>query len=1375
MRTLNKSLTRLLARSQRELLLLILALSVGLTVMGEPLVYVDASDPNDPHISYDEDPYLYPNTPQYPTVIYTEAAGAGALGGTADPITSSAPVVQTSDPDTYSTPARYSWGYTPPVDPPGPHFTNGVPTKFDFGPGPVASGYTQVRKATAYGPTLGYGWGDPSKVVEFDRGIADPLTRDFCRVSSADGTPFYVDVPNGNYRVTVTVGDNSARSEMSIRANGLFEIASIGANAGQFATGSFPIQVTNGRLRFEFFGTARAANVAQINALTIEPIPDAVWNRPTIFLAGDSTVSDYGPSASWYIMGWGQALPQFFTGDVVIDNQAKGGRSSRSFHDEGSLDVCVNRMKPGDHLFIMFAINDSADESPNYRKTSPGTTFKAFLRKYVDAARSKGGIPVFVTSQIKCTYDLWGRFVNSVQGYPQAMRELGPELNVPVIDLNRMSIDDLTEIRPPEARSCYATWPDGRWDYIHLGPKGATRMAALVAKGVKETNLSVAQYLITVPDAPANLAATPVSTTEIALSWAAAPRASSYTVKRASVSGGPYTTVASKVSGTSFLDSALAPATTYYYVVSAVNVRGESANSVETSAATPAGAPTTPTQLRASAGNSQVTLAWTASAGASSYNVQRSATSGGPYTTIANPTAATYRDESVVNGNTYYYVVSARNAYGESASSSEVWATPAARALAAHWKFDEGSGTATADASGGGWNGVLVNGALWANGVTGSAVDLDGSNDYVSTPPGLVSTLTDFTVSTWVSLDSTPTWSRVFDFGSGINTYMFLTPYSSTGTARFAITTGSGAGEQQINGPAPLPTGGWHHVAVTLAGGVGILYVDGVEVARNSAMTLTPASLGNTTQNWIGRSQWNDPYLNGRVDDFRIYNSALSAAEISSLANTNNTAPAISAIADQTISVNSSTGPLAFTIGDAETAADSLTISASSSNPLLVPNANLSFGGSGSNRTVTVTPAANQSGSATITIAVTDGALSASTAFNLNVLVPPSITSQPQGQTVTAGSNATFTVVASGSEPLSYQWRFNGAAIAGATSASYTIASAQLVDAGEYSVVVANAVGSATSTAATLTVNVNAIFSGRATVLTANILGVTNAWSDTGPLPPEGGAKEASLLTLAEPELFAADVAHASTIGQADRARSEASAANFALNIGGVTVGADFLMSRALAVWQTNGTAVSGSAEVVGLLINGQPVAVSGEPNQIITLINGRVVINEQTASATAITVNALHLVLNGVADVVVSSAQAGLVSNLKPTPTGNDYVTGGGWITGTPSGAKGTFNVAGGVENSAFWGHLNFKDHGTGMKVKGTSVTAYQLGATPSSRRISGTAEIDGAAGFTYVVDVTDNGEPGQEDTFSLSLSNGYQASGTLGGGNIQLHQPGQ
>jgi hypothetical protein len=123
----------------------------------------------------------------------------------------------------------------------------------------------------------------------------------------------------------------------------------------------------------------------------------------------------------------------------------------------------------------------------------------------------------------------------------------------------------------------------------------------------------------------------------------------------------------------------------------------------------------------------------------------------------------------------------------------------------------------------------------------------------------------------------------VFDFGSGTGAYMFLAPASGDNTVRYAITI-SGGGEQQLNSSTVLSTGVWHHVAVTLSGSTGVLYIDGTAVATNSSMTLKPSSLGGTTQNYIGKSQYADPNLNGSVDDFRIYRRALSAGEVATLA-----------------------------------------------------------------------------------------------------------------------------------------------------------------------------------------------------------------------------------------------------------------------------------------------------------------------------------------------------------------------------------------------------------------------------------------------------------------------------------------------------------
>ncbi|MFC4598640.1 LamG-like jellyroll fold domain-containing protein [Cohnella hongkongensis] len=206
--------------------------------------------------------------------------------------------------------------------------------------------------------------------------------------------------------------------------------------------------------------------------------------------------------------------------------------------------------------------------------------------------------------------------------------------------------------------------------------------------------------------------------------------------------------------------------------------------------------------------------------------------------------------------------------------------------LVAHYLFDETGGTAAADASGNGRTATLSGDASWAAGHAANAVTFNGTNGYGSLPSGIVSGLNDFTIATWVKVNDTSNWTRIFDFGTGTTTNMFLTPRPGGAGLRFAITTGGSGAEQRISTTAAFPTGVWKHVAVTLNGTTGTLYVDGVSVATNANMTLKPSSLGSTNQNYLGRSQYaGDAYLNGSLDDFRIYNRALGAAEIAELFN----------------------------------------------------------------------------------------------------------------------------------------------------------------------------------------------------------------------------------------------------------------------------------------------------------------------------------------------------------------------------------------------------------------------------------------------------------------------------------------------------------
>ena len=182
------------------------------------------------------------------------------------------------------------------------------------------------------------------------------------------------------------------------------------------------------------------------------------------------------------------------------------------------------------------------------------------------------------------------------------------------------------------------------------------------------------------PAAPTGLTAT-AGDGSVALSWQESSGATSYKIHRATVSGGPYGLIASGVAGTSFTDSAVTNGTTYYYVVTASNLGGESEPSAEATATptAPLNPPPAPNGLAATAGDAQVALSWAAASGATSYSVKRATVSGGPYNTLISGLAATnYVDTSASNGTRYYYVVSASNSAGESANSIEASAEPAA-------------------------------------------------------------------------------------------------------------------------------------------------------------------------------------------------------------------------------------------------------------------------------------------------------------------------------------------------------------------------------------------------------------------------------------------------------------------------------------------------------------------------------------------------------------------------------------------------------------------------------------------------------------------------------------------------------------------------
>lgn len=297
-----------------------------------------------------------------------------------------------------------------------------------------------------------------------------------------------------------------------------------------------------------------------------------------------------------------------------------------------------------------------------------------------------------------------------------------------------------------------------------------------------------------------------------------------------------------------------------------------------------------PANLIVAAGDAKNILEWTPSHNLT-YNIKRSTTSGGPYSTLAHLATTRFTDTTVSNGTVYYYVVASVDSVGEVFSSTEVAASPNVGQMT-YLKFDEPNGIRAID-SWGAMHGTLAATATRSAGKYTNSLKLDGTaTAYATLPTGIVSSLSDFTISTWVKMDTLANWMRVFDFGNSTTQYMFLTLQAGTTTVngvrssivRYAIK--NGGTELNVSAPYAFPLSTWVQLAVTQSGNTARLYINGSLVSTNTALTIKPSQLTatgtttGTTLNYLGKSQFNDPVFNGSIDEFKIYKRALSDAEI---------------------------------------------------------------------------------------------------------------------------------------------------------------------------------------------------------------------------------------------------------------------------------------------------------------------------------------------------------------------------------------------------------------------------------------------------------------------------------------------------------------
>lgn len=353
--------------------------------------------------------------------------------------------------------------------------------KFDFGDGPVASGYTGITSKTKYTDALGYGivQGNVSAV---DRQWDDELTTDF--LTTKDELFFAVALPQGNYEVTVIFGDGEQESETTVKAEnrrlifdrvttagGVFvrKTATIRRMETKSVDGSVTMSIKDREkayltwdkvLTLRFSGKAPA-----IAGVEIKKKDDAT----TLWLCGNSTVVDQ-LTAPWST--WGQMIPHLFNSSVAIANYAESGLTSGGFLSMKRLNKILAEVKKGDYVFVEFGHNDqkNATDVKNY---------PANLKSYADQIKGKGATPVFV---IPTARQGDNDPKTSIGGLAQTMRETAQKLGVTFIDVNQMVID-LNKALGSNAKQLYMYTAN---DKTHFCEYGGYEVARSMMKGIEE-------------------------------------------------------------------------------------------------------------------------------------------------------------------------------------------------------------------------------------------------------------------------------------------------------------------------------------------------------------------------------------------------------------------------------------------------------------------------------------------------------------------------------------------------------------------------------------------------------------------------------------------------------------------------------------------------------------------------------------------------------------------------------------------------------------------------------------------------------------------------------------------------------------------------
>jgi lysophospholipase L1-like esterase len=376
-----------------------------------------------------------------------------------------------------------------------------VSRKFSFGPGPAPAGVTAVTPDATYSVTRGYGF-EPGAAVITKTTEKIP-GGGFCTSEQ----PFYFSValPEGNYRVTVTLGDPAGESATTIKAElRRLMLEQVKTAKGELTTRTFivntrtphidksPDEVSlkprektmeiwawDNRLTLEFNGAHPCLSTLEISRAD---------DVPTVYLTGDSTVCDQ-PREPW--ASWGQMLPRFFKSDIAIANHAESGEALRSSRHAHRFEKIFSTLKRGDFVIIQFGHNDEKEKGEGI---GAFTSYKTDLANLVTEVRENGGTPILVTPMHRRTFDANGHITNSHGDYPEAVRQVAREKSVALIDLQAMSKDFYEALGAEKSAAAFST-VDGKTDGTHHNAYGAYELAKCIAKSIAAVQPDLARHL----------------------------------------------------------------------------------------------------------------------------------------------------------------------------------------------------------------------------------------------------------------------------------------------------------------------------------------------------------------------------------------------------------------------------------------------------------------------------------------------------------------------------------------------------------------------------------------------------------------------------------------------------------------------------------------------------------------------------------------------------------------------------------------------------------------------------------------------------------------------------------------------------------------